>query len=1067
MKKVYFFTGLLLLLLVTPFISWQLKKPTELAIGILDKTVATESYREHLGLNYFLNHSKIVKPDGQAYDLVDDYYGFLPNDEEASYRIRENETNYEAYDILYLADTYGVFEEDLPYSDVEVGSRRTEKIYGGLTETDWASIVQWLNQRSNNLLVAEFNLFASPTNVPLMENVTDFLGVEWDGWTGRYFEELDPNKNPEIPAWMIEQYPGAWDYSGEGFILVNDIEFELIVLEKSVHMDTMSIKLKFTEEGQAEFGLTQSPAYNYWFDIITPAEKADTTVLATYDWDLNEAGVELLTSKGIPTEFAAVVKRQNDFATSYYFAGDYNDVETVPSLYQANGLPSLYKLLERYSNQSFYWSTYFPMMEAIIASYQEEVKVALGQSDAQRWLADEPTYNARINDQTYEVLIDNQWEEITIKGVNIGMGKPGYWPGEAAITEEDYYQWFEQIGEMNANTIRVYTLHPPGFYEALARYNEGQENPLYVMHGAWINEEMLVDSQDAFEPVNLADFQDEMTTLVDVIHGNRFVEAEVGHASGLYTADVSEYVIAWLIGIEWDPFMTLNTNKVNQDLGEYEGKYFETKGAQAFEHWLAMNLDYIVDYELENYNWIRPVSFSNWPTTDLLSHPSDLSEEEDIVTVDPNLVYTKGVADLTGQFASYHVYPYYPDFLNYDEAYQKFVDSRGEFNNYAGYLHDLHEAHRLPILIAEFGIPSSRGITHRSRYGWNQGFMSEIEQGETVSLMYQDILAEEMLGGLIFTWQDEWFKRTWNTMDYDNPDRRPYWSNVQTTEQQFGLLSFDRHKIQIDGDLSEWVNEPFYVNQDGLLKSLSVDHDESYLYLSLEFEPLEGHYPMFLFDVVPDQGNHSLANSAMRFDNGVEFIANLDPEESRLLIDTYYDFYTYLYGTDLKMLDPLPPKPTNNSGDFMPIEYVLSREYASAALDLTIGWETAETGKLKEGNGNPESVDYDSLADYYWSTDGVLELRLPWLLLQSEDPSRHEFTGDIYQDGLEASKFVEGIYLSAVYMNQEGEIVDSFTPLQDNTVSEFQLYAWPEWDLPAYGVRLKQSYYIIQELFED
>jgi hypothetical protein len=91
----------------------------------------------------------------------------------------------------------------------------------------------------------------------------------------------------------------------------------------------------------------------------------------------------------------------------------------------------------------------------------------------------------------------------------------------------------------------------------------------------------------------------------------------------------------------------------------------------------------------------------------------------------------------------------------------------------------LHEAHRLPVLIAEFGVPGSRGLTHKNPFGWNQGFLSEDEQGKIISRLFEDIMAEKLLGGLVFTWQDEWFKRTWNTVDYDNPDRRPYWSNAQ------------------------------------------------------------------------------------------------------------------------------------------------------------------------------------------------------------------------------------------------------------------------------------------------
>lgn len=74
--------------------------------------------------------------------------------------------------------------------------------------------------------------------------------------------------------------------------------------------------------------------------------------------------------------------------------------------------------------------------------------------------AEDLSYNARLNGDSYEVLIDGKWQSITIKGVNIGMARPGVFPGEAGITEEEYARWFEYIGEMGANTIRVYTLHP-------------------------------------------------------------------------------------------------------------------------------------------------------------------------------------------------------------------------------------------------------------------------------------------------------------------------------------------------------------------------------------------------------------------------------------------------------------------------------------------------------------------------------------------------------------------------------------------------------------------------------
>ena len=46
---------------------------------------------------------------------------------------------------------------------------------------------------------------------------------------------------------------------------------------------------------------------------------------------------------------------------------------------------------------------------------------------------------ARINDGKLEVNSAEGFNSITVKGVNMGMAKPGYFPGEAAITEDEYY----------------------------------------------------------------------------------------------------------------------------------------------------------------------------------------------------------------------------------------------------------------------------------------------------------------------------------------------------------------------------------------------------------------------------------------------------------------------------------------------------------------------------------------------------------------------------------------------------------------------------------------------------
>ncbi|HHW94500.1 MAG TPA: hypothetical protein GX736_01020 [Mogibacterium sp.] len=1061
MKRIYTILLCLLILISLPVVIWYLEPGKECRMAIIDKTVPDETYRGHNGIVFLLNHLKYKKQSKDLYDLREDYFGFSPNEKEKSYKLKPLPANYDDYDIIYLADSYGVYEGDLPWKVKENEGSVPRKIYGGLEKEEWLNIHNRLAKENRSLFIAEHNAFATPTKKEVRESITNYLGVNWSGWKGRYFDELDFNKNKKIPQWIKNKFGESWDYKGYGFILVNDIDSRVLVLEKSEHVSDKNISLSFTREGEDFFGLKKSSHYNHWFDIITP--KQGSTVLANYNLNLTERGKELLLENGITTEFAAVVKTEQGSSSSYYFAGDYNSIDKVPALYKFKGLQKLYSFVEMNSDSAFYWSAYFPMMEKILDNYYNPSEKDMGLEEKEK-----NPYDARIKGNSFEILIDGKWEPIAIKGVNMGMGKPGAFPGEAAITEDEYYRWFEQIGEMNANVIRVYTLHPPGFYNSLLRYNETHDKKIYVMHGVWINEEELEASQDVFDKKTLADFQQEMKTITDVIHGNKVVDARPGHASGAYKADVSQYVIAWILGIEWDPYMVENTNHIHFSIGEYKGTFFETRGANPFEYWLAQQMDTIVKYEKKHYDYLRPVSFTNWPTTDILEHPANFQDNEDLVGVDPNVIYTKGEMDSVGQFASYHIYPYYPDFLNFEKKYLDYVDHRGQKNNYAGYLNHLKSVHRLPILVAEFGIPASRGLTHENPFGWNQGFKSEKEQGEIVSRLYEDILEEDMLGGLIFTWQDEWFKRTWNTMDYDNPDRRPFWSNAQTNEQQYGLLSFDRHKIKVDGDIKDWETEPLYKKNGKAMKGLYVDHDERYLYIRLDYSGTDKAYPLILLDVVPDQGNSFIKEKKkLKFSNGVDFIIKLNKKNPKILIDQYYDFYTYMYAYHLKLIEKPKKDPHKNSGVFSQIHYVISREYRSENGKILMPFSSYEAGKLRKGNADPDSKNYDSLADFYINDDGGLELRIPWLLIQSRDPSKKEFIGNIYKDGIEASKLIDEIYIGVLYVDDNGTVLDSFPGIENNVLNPLKAYTWDEWDIPKSKERLKQSYYIIQDLFAD
>ena len=203
-------------------------------------------------------------------------------------------------------------------------------------------------------------------------------------------------------------------------------------------------------------------------------------------------------------------------------------------------------------------------------------------------------------------------------------------------------------------------------------------------------------------------------------------------------------------------------------------------------------------------------------------------------------------AFLAGQFASYHVYPYYPDYLNYilnptvmDRTpiwdgkavisrvetgpgtpisellrQEDFYDGAGAVNTYLAYLRALRRHHTMPVVISEFGVSTgtrhgAEGPEHRPQSG---PYVRAGAGAGARGLLARTSPTAGCAGGCVFTWQDEWFKRTWNTMHAVNLQRTPYWSDYQTNEQYFGLLSFDpgeEESVCVCGrrPLSEWTEE--------------------------------------------------------------------------------------------------------------------------------------------------------------------------------------------------------------------------------------------------------------------
>jgi hypothetical protein len=608
---------------------------------------------------------------------------------------------------------------------------------------------------------------------------------------------------------------------------------------------------------------------------------------------------------------------------------------------------------------------------------------------------------------------------------------------------------------MNANTIRVYTILNPEFYDALYDYNKNRKEPLYLLQGVWVNEEDIEKYKDAYNPMILDRFKQDIATVIDVLHGNKKIEQMPGYAHGNYKKDISNYVIGYILGIEWDPTFVISTNEINTNKTNYDGLYLRSVDATPFENFLCEIGDYAIKHEMDRYQMQKTISFTNWVTTDVLNHTNEPQEKEDMVSV--NTEHIKGKSTFkTGLFASYHIYPYYPDFMSYQESYRTYYDENNKLNTYRAYLKDIKKEHTMPIIVAEFGVPSSRGIAHENKVtGFNQGYLTEEEQGIMDASMIRDIFLEGFAGGMVFAFQDEWFKTTWNTMDFDIPDRRAYWNNPQTNEQHFGLLAFDSGNTKsicyVDGDNNDWSKDkPLIKDKD---KELYVKSDEAYLYI-LYKDPnynFQKDTLIIPIDTIENQGNMHYQTTT--FTRATDFIIMVNGKENtRLAVDTYYDGFMYLYGDKLGLVEKNPLYEMKNSGSFVPIYLCLNKEIILKEDNKKIPFSKVETGKLNYGNGNPNSNDYNSLSDFYVK-DNIIEIRLPWQLLNVMDPSTKMIMDDFHTNGIKP-KSVEGFYLGNCILQNEKQTVD------------MKLFRLVSWDMPNFHERLKQSYFILKEAYK-
>lgn len=619
-----------------------------------------------------------------------------------------------------------------------------------------------------------------------------------------------------------------------------------------------------------------------------------------------------------------------------------------------------------------------------------------------------------------------EYVPLFIKGINLGISKPGTFPGQLAATRGDYGRWLEMIREAGYNSIRLYTLHYPRFYEVLDSFNTAHPNePLLFFQGIWLEEEIAGYDEDLFSLT--PSFNREITENINSVHGNAKIPERRGKAYGNYTSDVSRYLIGYILGREIHPPEVLKTNYSHAGVTGYNGSVFSINNVKASEAWMAERLNYVVEYENDHYNMQHPVSFSSWPTLDPLYHPFEPKRYEDSETIDLSKMDKSNAP--AGYFASYHAYPYYPDFVSRDPAYQGFSDYFGQ-NSYIGYLTALKEYYKgTPLIIAEFGSSSSWGIAHYSQNGIHHGGSDELQQGYDNIRMFRNIEQINAAGGIQFAWIDEWFKPTWITDPIDgNPERRVLWHNITAAEQNFGIIGFKKK----GPDTTPW--EEFCTSCP--ITGVEAGADYSFLHLKIKtngfFQPLDTLW--VAVDTYADSLGEKKLPGGQSIAHRSEFLLKIYNETAQLLVTEAYDLFGIWHNTS------------------SPEQKYRSTSTEGAPWRLT-RWKNNNTDQEIQYIGN---LQVNRLNLPVKSTDAVkidtfgIDIRIPWSLINFTDPSQKKVLHDYPDTSIREDTTSNGIALSIFY-NKE----------QYSTTTRF---SWDNWNFPRnYKEYKKASYDVIEQ----
>ncbi|MFJ5624628.1 hypothetical protein ACIQD3_18295 [Peribacillus loiseleuriae] len=1020
----------LFMVLVIPFGWWFITPSKDLDIVVLNKTFPVEKnasgemikldYSKQRGLYWLMGYLGIKNPEtNKSYNFSKDYYGnFLVGGEFVNKPLQKL-TN--VPDVIFLSDMYGTGKSKINGEEPEGVSGLTKDEIG-LISTYYAK---------GTTVIGEYNIAGDPTKPSVSKELEEIFGVNFTGLAGKFFSDL--SSSADVPNWIRgiyeQQYGKKWNLTGGGIVIAGNNR--IVVLQRDIGFTGKSIQIAMTEDNVNHYG-TETVDYYNWFEIVKPSEEA--TVLAWFNLNLTEEGKNQLMPFGLDSQFPAIIANQSTNQHSYYLAGDFTDYRGPDKIKQFWGAATLYKYFSVNSEGDlsyFYWHFYVPFMSKLLKEIEpldQDIFKAVNEvaDDGSRLVS-------KIVDKQFAVYQNGVWKPMYINGVNIGSTVPGDADGTLPNDPAFYTDWFEQIANMNANTIRVYTRLPSVFYRALDTYNYNHPDQLlYLLQNISVDHEPV--SGNYLDEAYQSAFEQAVENTVNAIHGKANIKKADGKDSDLYVNDVSSYLLGYLVDPELSTdnvALTDAGNSTYQFNGEYVSATVEATPTVA---WLASIINKTYQYEQTNYSMQHPTSIVSIPELESLYKEkyNPIGQLNNIsLDITNHMVITDKVT--SGFFGAYDIFPNQPGLMNGETN-----EAHPSFNGYKEYLNNLMTSQRkYPVLISEFGLSTS-------------GSTTEDQQGEGLVSLIKIIRDSGAMGGLVYEWADEWGQSS----EFTSPLMIPYkhgilWHNTVDPAQNYGIVALDS-PIPTDYTMN--------LRGSDLLSMLSFTTDESYFYIKAVMNDLpdfnKQKIMIYLDTIDRKNGEYMLAPDVNENWSGVEFNINIESQDKAdLLVIPNYNasrgsYYSSISATGIfeRMMRQFTPEYVTKSG---------------VKIDATFeDGSTLIPGRFKNSDS------------HFYFDGNTLNVRIPWARLNFTDPSRLLVLNDEKNKDLLVNtkdtlsvRMTDGIVTSFVVMNKVTNRVDYQFP-ESVTSSGYRTFTWNTWDVPQVVSRNKTSYDKIKEAFE-